>query len=98
MKGALVEEDVALGDWQNMGAGGMWPGRRRRVKGLKLGLSTPACCLVLLPHSTPSSHSTRTYPYIYPSVFGELWYLLGMAGGTGLGIRRRNRWVIQATM
>lgn len=55
MKGALVEEDVALGDWQNMGAGGMWPGRRRRVKGLKLGLSTPACCLVLLPHSTPSS-------------------------------------------
>lgn len=49
-----IEEDAAEDDWPNLGAGETWPGSRRRVKGVKLGLSRYSCCLVLLPHSAPS--------------------------------------------
>lgn len=57
----------STGDWQNLGAGGTCPGKKRRVKGAKLDLSGSACCLVPLLQVAPSSHSMRTYPHILPS-------------------------------
>lgn len=63
-----IEEDAAEDDWPNLGAGETWPGSRRRVKGVKLGLSRYSCCLVLLPHSAPSPPSKLTYPHTDPSV------------------------------
>lgn len=58
-----MEEHAAEGDWQNLGAGGTWYGMKRRVKGVKLGLSRSTCYLVPLLHSASPSHSTHLFPY-----------------------------------
>lgn len=95
MEKTPIEEDAAEDDWPNLGAGETWPRRRRRVKGVKLGLSRFSYCLVLLPHSAPfppdpgSLILTLTLQYYW-----EIQDLPGMVGGTGLGIERKNRLVV----
>lgn len=58
-------------------------GLKRRVKGIKLGLSGASCCLVSLSYSAPSLQSVHTYSHSDPAI------LLGVPGPLWNGQRTR---------